>query len=199
LTSAEKGRLLDGETIERTSREGRTGKGVAVFLVDAPAWFVWSILRDVDAHHTLIENMFESEVYNRTGHDIYARFLVGQWGFKYEYFVRHHFPEGADYGTWTLDYTRHSDITDTVGYWRITPFANDPQRALVEYTSHARMESWMPNFIKDLLTNQVISEGALWLKRAAESQWRANKKALTREKSTTQRSKKATQKPPFAN
>jgi hypothetical protein len=197
LSPSEKARLISGKVVEKTLDQGNTGTGIAVFVVDAPAWFLWSILRDVDRHHLLIDNCKISEVYARQGDEIFARFVVGTWGMDFEYFVRHKFPTDADYATWTLDYRRESDLTDTVGFWRIRPLEGAPHRSVVEYTSHARMEGWIPGFLRNIATERVISDGALWLKRAAERDWRKRKDRLAKDKARQEEKEKATQRPPF--
>ena len=90
-------------------------------------------------------------------------------GINVEYFIDHTYPAGEDWGTWTLDYSRESDLDDSVGMWRVTALPDDPSKSRVEYSVDIKVSGWVPGFVRDMLVKQGLKDATSWVKEQAEA------------------------------
>lgn len=176
LSDKERARLADGKPVFRQVEDqgGTSGRGSAVFRVDAPADVVWGVVLDFPSYPKWIDDLKETKVYGKSGPadgtqtiDVYMR--AGKMGVSVEYFVRHVFRNDRRVATWTLDYGKESDLDDSVGFWRVTPLPDDPRKSLVEYAVDLRVKGWVPSFIKDVLLDQGLKQATRWVKVQAEA------------------------------
>jgi hypothetical protein len=79
--------------------------------------------------------------------------------------------------TWTLDYSRSSDLDDSVGFWRVTPVEGAPDRAQVEYSVDIAISSWVPGFVRNLLVDDGLKQATSWVKVQSEKRYAAQKPA----------------------
>lgn len=168
LSEGEEVAFQSGRPVFTLTDGGSTGRGAAVFLVKAPPEKVWKVLRSFGSYPKWVDGVSACEVYRTEGNHIYVRFLVEKMGVSVEYFVKHNFPRGAEWGTWTLDYSRQSDLDDSVGMWRVTPLPNDPTRSRVEYSVDLKVSGWVPSFIRGLLVDEGLESATLWVKEQSE-------------------------------
>ena len=71
-----------------------------------------------------------------------------------EYYVKHRLNREEGYVTWTLDYSRYSDLDDSTGYWYMYPSPDNPGKTRVEYTIDVRISGWVTKFIQTTLIPQ---------------------------------------------
>ena len=55
---------------------------------------------------------------------------LGVMGVSLEYFIDHTYAPRLGVLTWTLDYSRLSDLVDSVGYWCVVPHPSSPGAAV---------------------------------------------------------------------
>ena len=58
------------------------------------------------------------------------------------YYVDHHFEPIQHSMVWTLDYSRQSDIFDSVGFWHVESLPGGSSR--VYYTQDTMLPNWIP-------------------------------------------------------
>ena len=85
-----------------------------------------------------------------------------------EYFIKHNLHEKEGYVTWTLDYSRESDLDDSTGYWLLYPSPDNPDHTRVEYSVDIRIKGWIPKFIETMLAEQGLEDATKWVKKAVE-------------------------------
>ncbi|MCB9796706.1 MAG: SRPBCC family protein [Alphaproteobacteria bacterium] len=168
LNAAQEAAFRRGEPVYTQMEGGNQGRGAAVFLVDAPPAKVWATIRDFSSYPGWIDGVSECGVYKTEGDHVYARFLLSRMGISVEYFVDHLAPAGADYMTWTLDYSRESDLDDSVGAWRVTALPDDPSKSRVEYSVDLMVSGWVPGFIRDMVVDQGLKDATGWVKVQSE-------------------------------
>ena len=95
-------------------------------------------------------------------------FVISTWGVTVEYYVKHDYQPQKGYMTWTLDYTRESDLGDSTGYWLVYPSPLDPSKTRVEYSVDLRIQGWVPGFIQTMLAESGVEDATKWVKREAE-------------------------------
>ncbi len=176
LKDAEKARLLEGKPVFRQmeDQEGTGGRGMAVFYVDAPTEAVWSVIADFKSYPGWIDDVKETKVYSKpapmTGVQSIDVFMkIGRMGVSVEYFIHHVFHHDAHWATWTLDYSKESDLDDSIGFWRVTPVEGAQRRSMVEYSVDLKVKGWVPGFIKEALLDSGLKAATRWVKVQAEA------------------------------
>lgn len=168
LTAAEVAALERGEPVHKQTRGDGGGRGIAVLDVHAEPAVVWNVITDFAQYPRMVDNVRETSVYARAGEHIKARFVLGGAGVSIEYFVDHVFRPDAGYMTWTLDYSRKSDMDDSVGFWRVASHPTKPGWSRIFYSIEVRVGWWLPGFVEDMLAKDGLKKSTLWARREAE-------------------------------
>lgn len=147
--------------------------GVAVQDVDAPVDVVLAQINDVEAYVGKVQNLASTKNYAKKTRgdgslEIRSTYVLNiAMGYKLEYFILHTYVPKHRCVTWTLDYARHSDLHDSVGYWRADPHPDDPARTRLFYSSSSLVNG-MPQFVMDLLTSHALKASTAWVKKHSE-------------------------------
>ncbi len=162
--------LRKGEPVLKQQNDGETGgRGVAVFRVNADRDTVMNVILDYPNSSNWIESLTASEVYNTSGNNQYVRFVTRAMAVSVEWFIKHEINRSDYWVTWTLDYSRNSDLDDSVGYWRLKEVPNQPGVTQVEYSVDIRLKGWVPGFVKNLLVNRGLEDATSWVKIQSEA------------------------------
>jgi ribosome-associated toxin RatA of RatAB toxin-antitoxin module len=166
LDAGQEATLVGGQPVYTQIEGAAGGRGVAVFLVNAPPDKVWATIRSFPSYTSWIDGVSACEIYKTEGEHVFVRFELKKMGMGIEYFIDHTYPPGADWGTWTLDYDRESDLDDSVGMWRVTPDASGKTR--VEYSVDIQISGWVPGFIREMIVDRGIRDATTWVKVQSE-------------------------------
>jgi len=170
LSTEEEQTLTSGESIRRQYRDGdASGRGLAIMDVQGTPDDVWNVILDFDSYPNWIDQLSSCQTYQRTGDQIYVHFLIKTMGISVEYFIKHTHNASAGHLTWTLDYSRESDLDDSTGYWLVYPTPNRDGYTRVEYTVDLRVKGWVPGFIEDMLANRGLDDATNWVRKQVES------------------------------
>jgi hypothetical protein len=71
--------------------------------------------------------------------------------------------------TWTLDYSRHSDFDDSVGFWRVEALADRPGWTRVTYSAEVQAAGWVPAPIEKAFATMGLKKATVWVKRESEA------------------------------
>lgn len=175
LTPAEQAKLMGGAPVMRQTEGEAGGRGLAVFLVNAPADVVWKTIKDFPSYPRFIPEVKKCEVYKSEGRRIDVYFVLKSYGVGVDYFIRHDFDDAARIGTWTLDYDRQSDLDDSVGFWRVMPIEGDPARSRVEYSVDIKLKGWVPGFVRGILVDNGVKQATTWVKVQSEKRVAASR------------------------
>jgi len=85
---------------------------------------------------------------------------------KFKYFVKHVFNPASNCMTFTLDYSRRSDLDDTVGFWYVLPTGRTKCR--VFYSCECKLRGWVPGPVYDLLTKEALKKATVWVSQLIE-------------------------------
>ncbi len=168
LSASEKMTLSQGKAVLKQVQEGNGGRGVAIFDVNASEQDVWSVITSFKNYTSYIDELAKCERYATKGNEILVDFVISSWGFDVQYYVKHDYQPTKGYMTWTLDYTRESDLDDSTGYWLVYPSPLDPNKTRVEYSVDLRIKGWVPGFIQTMLAETGVENATKWVKREAE-------------------------------
>ncbi len=168
LTTDETARLTAGKPVLKQVQTAKGGRGVAVFDVKAPPDKVFGVVTNYAMYPSWVDNVARTSVYKRDGNNVFVDFTLDPMGMTVQYYVKHLFDPKAGLITWTLDYTRSSDLDDSVGYWRITPVSATPPVTRVEYSVSIAISGWVPGFIKSLIEEKGLQNATSWVKVQSE-------------------------------
>lgn len=168
LSASETSTLASGKAVLKQIQEGNGGRGVAIFDVNATPDQVWKVITNFKGYPSYIDELSKCERYSTNGNDIFVDFVISSWGFEVQYYVKHDYQPTKGYMTWTLDYSRESDLDDSTGYWLVYPSPTDPSKTRVEYSVDLRIKGWVPGFIQTMLAETGVENATKWVKREAE-------------------------------
>eukprot|EP01034_Spumella_vulgaris_P033292 gene33292-41084_t len=70
--------------------------------------------------------------------------------------------------TWTLDYSKNSDVDDSVGHWQVMKHPKKSGFTRILYSTKIKMMPWIPEFFIEFMTGKALTEATGWLKRESE-------------------------------
>ncbi len=169
LTPDELARLAAGGVVKRQVQYADGGRGVAVQDIHASPEVVWDRILDFPAYPRMVDNVAECEVYARGDHEIKARFVIGALMMDIEYYIDHEVHTDEGWLTWTLDYSRASELDDSVGFWRVEPVADRPGYTRLFYSVEVKPLGWVPGPIEDYISDAGLTKATAWVKRESEA------------------------------
>ena len=174
LSSSDEGVLASGKPVMRqtVAADGKGGVAMAIQDVAATPETVWDRIFAFKDYPTMVNGCKETEVYyDKTSGDIRTikvRMKIGMMGVSLEYFIDHTFSEKNQVMTWTLDYSRLSDLIDSVGYWATVPHPSKPGHTRLMYSVDTQMPSWVPGFVVTAITAKALTDATAWVKVESE-------------------------------
>ena len=118
--------LSRGDAIFVTLEGDGGGRGMAIQDIQAPPEKVWDRIAAFHDYPRMVPHVTECEPYLEDGSDVRVRFVVKLLALRYEYYIQHDFRPERGYVTWTLDYSKESDLDDSVGYWAVEEHPETP-------------------------------------------------------------------------
>jgi ribosome-associated toxin RatA of RatAB toxin-antitoxin module len=173
LSDADKAVLQSGKPVMRQTEGEAGGRGLAVFVVDAPPDTVWATIRDYPSYPRFIPEVKKCEIYKKDGNDVDVAFVIKSYGVSIEYFIHHRIDMAGRWLTWTLDYGRESDLDDSVGFWRVSPVEGAADKAQVEYSVDIAIKGWVPGFVRSILVDNGLKQATSWVKVQSEQRHKA--------------------------
>ena len=169
LSADELARLAAGGVVKRQVQYADGGRGVAVQDIHASPEVVWDRILDFPAYPRMVDNVAECEIYARSGNELKARFVIGALMMDLEYYIDHEVHVDEGWLTWTLDYSRASELDDSVGFWRVEPVADRPGYTRLFYSVEVKPLGWVPGPIEDYISDAGLTKATDWVKREAEA------------------------------
>ncbi len=142
--------------------------GTVVFRVNASPATVWGVIRDFGQYPNRVPYV-KSTTVTTVGEHVDVDFVVGNWMADVRYSIDHYFPAGKMWVTWTLNKAKpSSQVTDTIGYWRVDPVPGNPDKSNVTY-SIATVLTSLGRFARGLLGSDELLTATQWLRQASET------------------------------
>ena len=163
-------KLDKGESVTKQVKEGSGGRGIAVQDVKASPEIIWSKIRDFNNYPGMVDNVKSCKIYETTDDHIKAAFVISAVMMNVEYFIDHVYRPSEGYMTWTLDYSRESDLDDSVGFWRVEPIPNKPGWTRLFYSVEVRLKGWVPSIVEDMIATKGLPKATGWVKRESEKE-----------------------------
>lgn len=169
LSADELAKLDAGQLVMKQAQTGNGGHAVAFQNIAATPDRIWSKITNYAMYPTWVDGVEKCTVYKTEGSYIFADFALSVMGIGVEYFIKHTYKPSENYLTWTLDYSRQSDLDDSVGYWRLTPITADPPVTRLEYAVDIRFKGWIPGFVQTYISSKGLTQAVAWVKKQSEA------------------------------
>jgi len=170
LTADELKTLASGGTVEKQLKEEGSagGRGLAVQDIHASTDIVWGRITDYAKYPTMVDNVDACSVYKTEGDHIYASFSISAMFVGVDYYIDHIYRPEQNYMTWTLDYSRESDLDDSVGFWYVEAIDGKPGWTRVYYSVDVRLKGWVPGTIENMIAKSGLTKATAWVKAESE-------------------------------
>jgi len=168
LSAADQATLSSGKAVLKQVQGESGGRGVAIMDVKATPATIWSRVTNYGMYPKWVNNVASCGNYRTDGNTMYTRFVLDPMGMTVEYYIKHVYNPSTGHLTWTLDYSRQSDLDDSVGYWRVTPISTEPPVSRLEYSVQILMKGWIPGFVADMIAKEGLENAVMWVKRESE-------------------------------
>jgi len=160
-------RLRSGKPVLRLVEVGKGFKRtVSIQDVQAPPNVVWGRIMDLPKYPKMVEGCVSCVPYKKEKkmggpQVVYAKYKIRAAALTMEYFMKHIYEPGKSCMTFHLDYTRLSELSDTVGYWYVEKLGDGWTR--VYYSTDSQVPAWVPGFMKDQLVNLAAKRSTSWV------------------------------------
>lgn len=169
LSSDDLAKLAAGQMVMKQVQRGNGGHAVAFQDIKATPEKIWSKINNHAMYPQWVSGVKSCSDYRKEGPYTWTAFGLSVLGTSVDYFIKHTFVPSQNYLTWTLDYTRQSDLDDSVGYWRLTPLSASPPSTRLEYSVDIRFKGWIPGFAQDFIANKGLTDAVSWVKKQSEA------------------------------
>ena len=168
LGASDEEKLKNGKPVLKQKVGGEGGEGVAVQYISASSQDVWDTILDYGNYKNWVKNVDSATIYQKKGSDWYVETRSKVALFSFVLYTRNSIHRDQGYMSWTLDYSKKSDLNDSVGYWRVEELSSDPPLTRVDYSTKI-IVSGVPDFLAGYLTEDALIEGTKWVKKQAEA------------------------------
>ena len=184
LSPADEEKLKGGGALMQAivQEDGITRRLVMVKNVPAPADVVSGRILDLDAYPRMIKSCDRTATYHfsesqETGIKVIrAKYEIRALHLPLSYFMEHTWDPTERCMVFSLDYSRRSDLDDSVGYWYIQPIGSEECR--IYYSCVTKLRAWVPGPLYAIMTKYALREATAWVEDEAVKEWEAVK--LTR-------------------
>ena len=166
--------LQSGRPYKTSQIVGTSSRTLVIQDVEAPTEFVLDRILDYDNYSKMAPQTLESETYYKSSDSIketiFSRLRTGIRGlYVMEFFVKANYYPSLNSVTWTLDYTKQSDIDDACGYWQVIPHPDNPsRRSRIYYSVDLVIGSNVPNIVGSFINQKAASDATSWVKKFSE-------------------------------
>lgn len=172
LSSSDLSALNAGKSVQRTVEVegGAAGRAMAVFDVAAPPDVVWDCILDLKNYPKMVPGVAGMELYRgpatsggvtKTG----AKWTLSMLGYKLSYYLETRYEPRLNSMTFQLDYSRESDLDDSVGYWHVVPLTQADGRvhSRVTYMASLKLRGYFPKTVIDFLFATTLGKATAWV------------------------------------
>lgn len=162
LTKREKMALARGERIQKQNREGRSGYGIVVVDIEAPAEEVFDTLTRFDDYGKMIPTVRDVQVYSSAPKRVVAQFAVSRFSLRFN--VVHTIIRDQRLIKFQLDDTRTNMVMKRAnGFWHVQDPPDRPGFSRVWLSAEVVASMLVPTMIVDYAANRALPRATRWL------------------------------------
>ena len=170
LSAKDLATLNSGKPVQQTVEVNGAGRAMATFDVAAPPSLVWDCILDLKNYPRMVPGVSAVELYRgpTTSGGVTltsAKWTLSMLGYRVSYFVETRYEPRLQSMTFRLDYSRESDLDDSVGYWHVAPLpqADGRMHSRVTYMAALGLRGYWPKAIIDILFATTLGKATAWV------------------------------------
>jgi len=161
-------KMVDGvsQNVEYSRAKVRAARSLChVGLCDAASEWA-SVTRRLSLSARVRPHLFQEGAL----HKIKTTYDIAVLHMKFRYYMEHQYDPDQKCMVFHLDYSRRSDIDDSVGYWYVQPAGRTASR--VYYSCECKLRGWVPGPVYNVLTKEALSKATTWVQKESVKEWR---------------------------
>jgi len=186
LSSKDEARLRSGHPVVQTlvSEDGQSRRMIMVADIPVPSSIVLGRIMDLNNYDRMVSGVDRCVTYasNEAGSGVQtvrSEYEISALHMKYKYYVEHTYDPSQNCMVFQLDYSRRSDLDDTVGYWFVDTTGRSSSR--VFYSCECKLRGWVPGPVYSMLTKEAIKKATVWVSEESLKEWRRSRQRDPRE------------------
>lgn len=185
LSSKDEDRLRSGHPVVQTlvSEDGVSRRMIMVADIPVPSSIVLGRIMDLNNYDRMVSGVDRCVTYasNQAGgvQTVRSAYEISALHMKLKYYVEHTYDPSQNCMTFRLDYSRRSDLDDTVGYWYVDSTGRASSR--VFYSCECKLRGWVPGPVYAMLTKEAIKKATVWVSDESIKEWRRSRQSDPRE------------------
>lgn len=186
LSDRDESRLRAGRAVMQAvvADDGVSRRMIMVQDICAPSSVVLNRIMDLNHYDRMVSGVDSNLVYaSNTAaggvQTVKSAYEISALHMKFKYYVEHTFDPAARCMTFRLDYSKRSDLDDTVGYWYVNPSGRASCR--VYYSCECKLRGWVPGPVYNMLTKEALKKATTWVSTESVKEWRASRSGLHNE------------------
>jgi len=179
LSAKDEGRLRSGKAVMQAlvSDDGQAHRMIMVQDIPAPSSVVMERILDLNAYDRMVAGVDRCVTYasNDLGatRTIKSTYEISALHMRLKYFVEHTYDPEASCMVFRLDYSRRSDLDDTVGYWYVEDTGAAASR--VYYSCECKLRGWVPGPVYNMLTKEALKKATTWVCSESIHEWETSR------------------------
>lgn len=176
LTADDEDKLESGKALMQAivGGDGATRRMVMVRNIPVPAAIVMDRIMDIENYETMVKGVDRVKAYSDIEEDgvrtLKCSYEIHALHMHFKYWMSHIYDPEQQCMIFRLDYSRKSDIDDSVGYWFVEP--RGPVDCRVYYSCDTKMRGWVPAPIYVLLTKTALKQATVWVFDESMEEWK---------------------------
>jgi len=176
LSASDEKKLRSGKAIMQAMETADLGSRRMLMVQDipAPASVVMGRVMDLEQYPRMVSGVVACANYDSstTGNvqKILSEYDIKALHLRFKYYMEHQYDPAQQCMTFNLDYSRRSDIDDSVGYWFVQTRGRASSR--VFYSCECKLRGWVPGPVYSLLTKEALKKATTWVAEESVKEWR---------------------------
>jgi len=182
LSARDESRLRAGRAVMQAvvADDGHSHRLIMVQDVPVPSNIAMGRIMDLNKYDQMVSGVDGNVVYASASsaaglQTVKSEYRISACHLRLKYFVEHTYDPNARCMTFHLDYSRRSDLDDTVGYWYVLPTGRTSCR--VYYSCECKLRGWVPAPVYNLLTKEALKKATTWVSTESIKEWRDSRAA----------------------
>jgi len=176
LSQRDEGKLRSGRAVmQAMAADDDTRRMIMVQDIKAPANVVLGRIMDFQNYDTMVsgvDSCVNYVSYTEAGvQTVKSTYEISAVHMKFKYFVEHTYDPEQRCMTFHLDYSRRSDLDDSVGYWYVEP--DGRQACRVYYSCECKLRGWVPGPVLNVLQKEALKKATTWVNAESLKEWHA--------------------------
>jgi len=179
LSARDEDRLRAGRPVMQAlvGEDGQTRRLIMVQDIPVPSSVALGRIMDVDAYDRMVSGVDRCVTYASSESSgmrtVKSTYEISALNIKYTYHVEHLYDPKAQCMVFRLDYSKRSDLDDTVGYWYVDTTGRSSCR--VYYSCECKLRGWVPGPVYSMMTKEALKKATVWVSHESIKEYRASR------------------------